>query len=134
MVVLRELGGRDKYSLVEVLKQEKVNKPVVAWVSGTCARLFKSEVQFVHAVSDCPSILHLSILNSSCHCSTRGTFFNLPCDIVHQGAKSGGEMESAQAKNQAIKDAGAVVPTSYEAFETAIKETFEKLVSLCVLE
>ncbi|KAF9677214.1 hypothetical protein SADUNF_Sadunf08G0084700 [Salix dunnii] len=93
IVVLGELGGRDEYSLVEALKQGKVNKPVVAWVSGTCARLFKSEVQFGHA-----------------------------------GAKSGGEMESAQAKNQALKDAGAVVPTSYEAFETSIKETFEKLV------
>lgn len=37
-------------------------------------------------------------------------------------------MESAQAKNQALRDAGAVVPTSYEAFESAIKETFAKLV------
>ncbi|PPE02281.1 hypothetical protein GOBAR_DD00615 [Gossypium barbadense] len=93
MVVLGELGGRDEYSLVEALKQGKVNKPVVAWVSGTCARLFKSEVQFGHA-----------------------------------GAKSGGEMESAQAKNQALRDAGAIVPTSYEAFEAVIKETFDKLV------
>lgn len=39
-------------------------------------------------------------------------------------------MESAQAKNQALRDAGAIVPTSYEALESAIKETFEKLVSL----
>lgn len=39
-------------------------------------------------------------------------------------------MESAQAKNQALRDAGAVVPTSYEALEGAIKETFEKLVRL----
>lgn len=38
-------------------------------------------------------------------------------------------MESAQAKNQALRDAGAVVPTSYEAFESAIKDTFGKLVS-----
>ncbi|KAG9457837.1 hypothetical protein H6P81_002345 [Aristolochia fimbriata] len=93
MVVLGELGGQDEYSLVEALKQGKVQKPVVAWVSGTCARLFKSEVQFGHA-----------------------------------GAKSGGELESAQAKNQALRGAGAVVPTSFEAFEDAIKETFEKLV------
>ncbi|KAL0367809.1 UNVERIFIED_CONTAM: ATP-citrate synthase beta chain protein 2 [Sesamum radiatum] len=93
IVVLGELGGRDEYSLVEALKQGKINKPVVAWVSGTCATLFKSEVQFGHA-----------------------------------GAKSGGEMESAQAKNQALREAGAVVPTSYEALEGAIKETFEKLV------
>ncbi|KAF7097351.1 hypothetical protein CFC21_099177 [Triticum aestivum] len=93
MVVLGELGGSDEYSLVEALKQGKVQKPVVAWVSGTCARLFKSEVQFGHA-----------------------------------GAKSGGELESAQAKNQALRDAGAVVPTSFEALESVIKETFEKLV------
>jgi len=39
-------------------------------------------------------------------------------------------MESAQAKNQALKEAGAVVPTSYEDFEAAIKQTFDKLVSL----
>ncbi|KAL4572470.1 hypothetical protein LXL04_019247 [Taraxacum kok-saghyz] len=92
IVVLGELGGRDEYSLVEALKSGKINKPVCAWVSGTCATLFKSEVQFGHA-----------------------------------GAKSGGEMESAQAKNQALKDAGAVVPTSFESFETSIKETYEKL-------
>lgn len=41
-------------------------------------------------------------------------------------------MESAQGKNQALREAGAVVPTSYEAFETSIKETFDKLVSLHV--
>ena len=40
-------------------------------------------------------------------------------------------MESAQAKNQALREAGAVVPTSYEAFEAVVKETFEKLVSFC---
>lgn len=39
-------------------------------------------------------------------------------------------MESAQAKNQALREVGAVVPTSYEALESAIKETFEKLVSI----
>ncbi|KAM0948457.1 putative ATP citrate synthase [Dioscorea sansibarensis] len=93
MVVLGELGGKDEYSLVEALKEGRIKKPVVAWVSGTCARLFKSEVQFGHA-----------------------------------GAKSGGELESAQGKNQALRDAGAIVPTSYEALETAIKETFAKQV------
>ena len=34
---------------VEALKQKRITKPVVAWVSGTCAKLFKSEVQFGHA-------------------------------------------------------------------------------------
>lgn len=57
IVVLGELGGRDEYSLVEALKQGKVTKPVVAWVSGTCATLFKSEVQFGHAVCHCSYLL-----------------------------------------------------------------------------
>ncbi|KAJ1380588.1 Succinyl-CoA synthetase-like [Sesbania bispinosa] len=48
--------------------------------------------------------------------------------IVAWVAKSGDEVESAQAKNQALREAGAVVPTSYEAFEAAIKETFDILV------
>ena len=34
---------------VEALKAKTITKPVVAWVSGTCATLFKSEVQFGHA-------------------------------------------------------------------------------------
>ena len=49
IVVLGELGGHDEYSLVDALKSGKISKPVVAWVSGTCAKLFKSEVQFGHA-------------------------------------------------------------------------------------
>lgn len=42
-------------------------------------------------------------------------------------------MESAQAKNEALKDAGAVVPTSFESFEASIKETYEKLVKILIL-
>ncbi|KAH0676610.1 hypothetical protein KY285_024411 [Solanum tuberosum] len=86
IVVLGELGGRDEYSLVEALKQGKINKPVVGWV--------ESEVQ-----------------------------------LGYSGEMNNGVMESAQAKNQALKDAGAVVPISYEAFEGVIKETFQKLVN-----
>ncbi|CAM6089071.1 unnamed protein product [Calypogeia fissa] len=94
IVVLGELGGQDEYSLVDAMQQGKVKKPVVAWVSGTCASLFKSEVQFGHA-----------------------------------GAKSGGELESAQAKNKALQKVGAIVPTSFESFEQVIKETYSKLVA-----
>ena len=62
IVVLGELGGRDEYSLVDALKQGLVQKPVVAWVSGTCARLFKSEVQFGHAVSSLPICVKFLLL------------------------------------------------------------------------
>lgn len=62
----------------------------------------------------------------------KDNILNATCTYINQGAKSGGDLESAQGKNQALREAGAVVPTSYEAFETSIKETFEKLVSLHV--
>lgn len=85
--------AQDEYSLVDAIKSKKITKPVVAWVSGTCATLFKSEVQFGHA-----------------------------------GAKSGGQLESAQAKNAALRDAGAIVPNSFEEFEASIKATYDALV------
>ena len=49
IVVLGELGGEDEYSLAEALAAGAITKPVVAWVSGTCAPLFGGEVQFGHA-------------------------------------------------------------------------------------
>ncbi|KAM3358539.1 hypothetical protein P3S68_021472 [Capsicum galapagoense] len=53
---------------------------------------------------------------------------NYSLEYALLGAKSDREMESAQAKNQALRDAGAVVPNSYESFEGMIKEAFENLV------
>ena len=86
IVVLGELGGQDEYSLVKALKAGTVTKPVVAWVAGTCARLFRSDVQFGHA-----------------------------------GARSGGASESAQAKNEALAAAGAIVPQSFDDLEDVIR-------------
>ncbi|GLC34540.1 ATP-citrate synthase beta chain protein 1 [Pleodorina starrii] len=93
IVVLGELGGQDEYGLVEAMKAGAITKPVVAWVSGTCAKLFKSEVQFGHA-----------------------------------GARSGGDLDSAQAKNAALREAGALVPDSFEGLEEAISSTYQRLV------
>lgn len=95
IVVLGELGGDNEYGIVDAMKSGKITKPVVAWVSGTCAKMFKTEVQFGHA-----------------------------------GAKSGGDdNESAEAKQKALRDAGAVVPNSFEEFSGAIEETYKKLVA-----
>jgi succinyl-CoA synthetase alpha subunit/citrate synthase len=49
LVVLGEIGGTDEYEIADAIKSEKINKPVVAWVSGTVAELFQTEVQFGHA-------------------------------------------------------------------------------------
>lgn len=94
IVVLGELGGVDEYAIAEALKKKQITKPLVAWVTGTCAQVFPSEVQFGHA-----------------------------------GAKSGAQSESAQAKNAALKEAGAIVPPSFDELDKAVKNTFDSLVA-----
>lgn len=49
LVVLGEIGGKDEYEIADAIQKGRINKPVVAWVSGTVAQLFPSEVQFGHA-------------------------------------------------------------------------------------
>ncbi|KAF6000589.1 citrate synthase [Cyanidiococcus yangmingshanensis] len=50
IVVLGELGGDDEHNVAEAIRRGDITKPVVAWVSGTCAARFHSaEVQFGHA-------------------------------------------------------------------------------------
>ncbi len=46
----------------------------------------------------------------------------------HAGAMASSDKETAEAKNQALREAGAVVPDSYEDLDKMIKSTFEKLV------
>jgi succinyl-CoA synthetase alpha subunit len=47
----------------------------------------------------------------------------------HAGAMAGSDMETAEAKNKALKEAGAIIPDSYEDLDKMIKEKFEKLKS-----
>jgi succinyl-CoA synthetase alpha subunit len=92
IVALGEIGGKDEYAIVDVLKEGKITKPIVIWVAGTAAKILPSGLQFGHA-----------------------------------GAMAGSDMETAEAKNNALRKAGAIVPDSYENLDKAIKETFEKL-------
>lgn len=49
MVVLGEIGGTDEYEIAKAVEDGTISKPLVAWVSGTVAELFPTEVQFGHA-------------------------------------------------------------------------------------
>jgi len=49
LVCLGEVGGTDEYAIVEALKKKQITKPLVLWVTGTCAKAFKTDVQFGHA-------------------------------------------------------------------------------------
>jgi len=99
LVCLGEVGGTDEYEIVDALKTKKITKPLVVWVTGTCAKAFKTEVQFGHA-----------------------------------GAKAGGEAETADAKNAALKEAGAIVPRSFDDYGERICETYSKLVKEGVIQ
>jgi ATP citrate (pro-S)-lyase len=98
IVILGELGGWEECRICEALKSGKVTKPLCAWVSGTVAKMFPTEVQFGHA-----------------------------------GAKSGNQSESADAKNQALRDAGAFVPQSFDTFADIISSVYQRLVSQGVI-
>jgi len=99
LVCLGEVGGSAEYEIAEALKTKKITKPLVIWVTGTCSKAFKTEVQFGHA-----------------------------------GAKAGCEVETADAKNAALKAAGAIVPNSYDAYDRKIRETYEVLVKRGIIK
>jgi len=90
LVCLGEVGGSAEYEIAEALKTKRITKPLVIWVTGTCSKAFKTEVQFGHA-----------------------------------GAKAGCEVETADAKNSALKAAGAIVPNSYDDYDQKIRKTYE---------
>ncbi|MDN5280447.1 MAG: ATP-citrate lyase alpha-subunit [Clostridiales bacterium] len=46
----------------------------------------------------------------------------------HAGAKADATRETAEAKNAALKEAGVVVPESFDDYDKAIKTTYERLV------
>jgi len=93
LVCLGEVGGKDEYEIVDALKKKQITKPLVVWVTGTCSKAFKTEVQFGHA-----------------------------------GAKAGSDLETADAKNAALKAAGAVVPNSFDDYGEKIAMVYKDLV------
>jgi succinyl-CoA synthetase alpha subunit len=93
IAVLGEIGGVEELKIVDALKEGKIKKPLVIWVTGTCSKMFPAGVQFGHA-----------------------------------GAKADSTMETADAKNTALKEAGAIVPDSFDDYGDKINETYEKLV------
>jgi ATP citrate (pro-S)-lyase len=49
LLLLGEVGGVEEYKVIEAVKSGAITKPIVAWAIGTCASMFKTEVQFGHA-------------------------------------------------------------------------------------
>ncbi|MHA2000772.1 MAG: citrate/2-methylcitrate synthase [Promethearchaeota archaeon] len=99
LVCLGEIGGSDEYKIVDALKDGRITKPLVIWVTGTAASILPKGLQFGHA-----------------------------------GAMAGSDRETAEAKNRALKEAGAIVPTTYDQLGDKIRETFEELKAKGLIE
>ncbi|MCK4356326.1 ATP citrate synthase, partial [Candidatus Bipolaricaulota bacterium] len=94
VVCLGELGGTAELEIAQAVKDGRLKKPLVMWVTGTCAKVLPGQVQFGHA-----------------------------------GAKADSASETADAKNAALREAGVIVPDSFDDYHLKIKETYDKLVA-----
>lgn len=94
IVLLGEVGGVEEYRVIEAVKNGQIKKPIVAWAIGTCASMFKTEVQFGHA-----------------------------------GSMANSDLETAKAKNAAMKSAGFYVPDTFEDMPEVLAELYEKMVA-----
>ncbi|KAJ6099424.1 hypothetical protein N7467_000959 [Penicillium canescens] len=90
LVLLGEVGGVEEYRVIEAVKNGTITKPIVAWAIGTCASMFKTEVQFGHA-----------------------------------GASANSDLETAVAKNKAMREAGIYVPETFEDLPQTLKEVYD---------
>eukprot|EP00756_Hemistasia_phaeocysticola_P040566 Hpha_TRINITY_DN16869_c2_g2::TRINITY_DN16869_c2_g2_i3::g.153910::m.153910/K01648/ACLY; ATP citrate (pro-S)-lyase len=59
---------------------------------------------------------------------TCASAFSYEVQFGHAGALARSQLETAVAKNQAMREAGIVVPHSFDAFDQAIHDTFKRLV------
>ena len=64
LLLLGEVGGVEEYRVIEAVKNGTVTKPIVAWAIGTCASMFKTEVQFGHAGSFANSQLETAAMKN----------------------------------------------------------------------
>ncbi|KAG1721921.1 ATP citrate lyase, partial [Suillus lakei] len=99
LVLLSEVGGVEEYRVIEAVKSGAIKKPIVAWVIGTCASMFTTEVQFGHA-----------------------------------GSMANSDSETADVKNKAMREAGFIVPATFEELPQALKDTYESLVNRGVIQ
>ena len=59
--------------------------------------------------------------------SGTSTYFLGKCSLATPKRKAEKEEESAQAKNKALREAGIIVPETFEQLENTIQQTFKTL-------
>ena len=64
LLLLGEVGGVEEYRVIEAVQNGTITKPIVAWAIGTCASMFKTEVQFGHAGASANSQLETAVMKN----------------------------------------------------------------------
>jgi ATP citrate (pro-S)-lyase len=64
LLMLGEVGGVEEYKVIDAVEKGIITKPIVAWAIGTCASMFKTEVQFGHAGSFANSQLETAAMKN----------------------------------------------------------------------
>ncbi|PWW73552.1 citrate synthase [Tuber magnatum] len=100
LVLLGEVGGVEEYRVIEAVKNGTITKPIVAWAIGTCASMFKTEVQFGHAGSFANSQLETA---ASKNAAMRKAGFHVP-DTFEEFP------QTLAAVYQGLVKAGTIVP------------------------
>jgi len=75
LLLLGEVGGVEEYKVIEAVEQGVITKPIIAWAIGTCASMFKTEVQFGHAGSFANSQLETAAMKNK---TMREAGFHVP--------------------------------------------------------
>ena len=75
LLLLGEVGGVEEYRVIEAVKKGQITKPIVAWAIGTCASMFKTEVQFGHAGASANSQLETAAMKNK---AMRDAGFHVP--------------------------------------------------------
>ncbi|KAI5291840.1 citrate synthase [Ascosphaera acerosa] len=75
LLLLGEVGGVEEYRVIEAVQAGRIRKPIVAWAIGTCASMFKTEVQFGHAGASANSQLETAVVKNA---KMRAAGFHVP--------------------------------------------------------
>jgi ATP citrate (pro-S)-lyase len=108
IVLLGEVGGNLEYEVCEALAGGRITK------SGCLSSNYLVLMIFRPLVAWCTG--------------TCADMFGYEVQFGHAGACAQGKLETASAKNAALRASGAIVPANFEEFASVIFETYTKLV------
>jgi citrate synthase len=118
LVCLGELGGNEEYRISDALKSKKIAKPLVIWVTGTCAKIFTTDVQFGHAAAKAEDVEETADAKNKA-LSEAGAY--VPKSFDDFGEKIREVYEQLKAKGTIVEKPEPAIPHVPEDFAAALK-------------